>query len=310
MSAAAEETVVFNVVWTGEAFTYLRYVVATQLNHSRARFRFVANGCPPEQIALMEAFAARHPDEVVEVFESSSTMEGHGAALDRVIAARDDGEFVGLIDPDIIAIGPFLDTTLELLERGCAAVTSGRAFWRDRSDDVVANGSTLLPGEAFFADDGFVFGSPHFAIYRREPLVATMQRWDVGLGTMGPETAPPARDALAEMGFDFSLYDTGKIVNILLQRDGNELRHIDVANLMHVGGVSHYLSEDVPVADLIPWVWPEGRLRFAYFTAATLRAGAEGRPLPELPTGVDVETARSLACLRAELATVLQIHAP
>ena len=53
MTAAPDEEFVFNIVWTGKVFTYLRYFVASQIAQSEARFRFVVNGCPPEKIALI-----------------------------------------------------------------------------------------------------------------------------------------------------------------------------------------------------------------------------------------------------------------
>ena len=58
---------VFNIVWTGSVFPYLSHLVATQLAHSDARFRFVLNACAPGQAELMEAFAGAHPGRVVEI---------------------------------------------------------------------------------------------------------------------------------------------------------------------------------------------------------------------------------------------------
>ncbi|MEZ5178286.1 MAG: hypothetical protein R2746_08375 [Acidimicrobiales bacterium] len=110
MTPPEESSLTFNVVWTGDVFTYLHPFVSSQLAWSRARFRFVANGCPPEQVAAMEAYRARHPDRVVEVMDvSPEVMVAHGVALDRVRAQRDDGEHFCLIDPDIKAGGPWLD---------------------------------------------------------------------------------------------------------------------------------------------------------------------------------------------------------
>ena len=47
-----EADLVFNVVWTGTVFPFLQYFVASQIAQSEARFRFVANGCPPDPPAL------------------------------------------------------------------------------------------------------------------------------------------------------------------------------------------------------------------------------------------------------------------
>src|SRR5450432_3460422 len=118
-----DDELVFNIVWTGTVFTYLRFFVASQIAQSRARFRFVVNGCPPEQVALMRDFAERHADRVVEVLDVSDTMVAHGVALDRVRAQRGDGPWFCFIDPDIKANAPFVPEFAALLAAGNAAVT-------------------------------------------------------------------------------------------------------------------------------------------------------------------------------------------
>ena len=172
--------VVFNVVWTGEVFTYLRYFVCSILHHSGARMRFVANGCSAESIADMERFAAVH-EAVIEVIDvSPDEMVAHGVALDRVRSVRDDGEYFCLVDADIRACGPFLDTFLQLLSSH-AAVTSGREVWND--DNVVPAGHGGVGGRHFFDADGFVFGSPHLAFYN---VVRSTRSASVGRSGSGP----------------------------------------------------------------------------------------------------------------------------
>ena len=244
-----EPAFVFNVVWTGSVFPYLRHFVASQLRHSGARFRFVANGCPPDQVRLMERFAAAEHGRVIEVFVSSTTMERHGAALDAVLEARDDGEFFCFVDPDILAERPYLPEFADALDEGCAAVTSGRGVWTD--DVIVPAGHPGVPGECFYSQDGYLFGSPHFAMYRRAPLQETISRWGAGFGSAGADLTQDAKDAMAAAGHRYWIYDTGKIVNILLQEDGHRLCHFEHPALLHIGGMSHYLSP------------PDGRRRAA-----------------------------------------------
>src|SRR5690606_19741543 len=102
-------------------------------HHSDARFRFVANACPPDQVAAMEAFAERWPSRVAEVVVASTDrMIRHGEALDQVLATRDDGDLFCLIDPDICAVAPFVDTFATILD-GHDAVTSGKEVWSDHN---------------------------------------------------------------------------------------------------------------------------------------------------------------------------------
>ena len=302
---------VFNVVWTGTVFDHLRYFVASQMAHSAARFRFVANACPAEQIDAMESFAAEHPGRVVEVLEvSRDTMVRHGDALDEVLRARDDGPYFAFIDPDILVQGPFLDRFAELLQ-DADAVTSGKEVWSDHN--VRPADHPGVNGEYFFDQDGYVFGSPHFAIYHRGPLLETTERWGVGFSSAGNDISPEARAQLVAC-------DTAKIVNILLQGDGGKLVHQEDPALLHIGSVSLYISppSTAPAAKGRAgwgedWGQQAGmatRFEVARFTAEVLDAVCAGRPAPDLPSGVDAAIAPRLRMVRNALIDLVATYGP
>ncbi len=301
----ADSAFVFNVVWAGSDFPYLHRFVASQIRHSGASFRFVANGCPPDHVRLMEELADASAGRVVEVFVSSAKIDRHGAALDAVLAARDDGAYFCFVDPDILAERSYLGEFADALDGGCAAVTSGRGVWSD--DDVVPAGHPGLPGECFYSREGYVFGSPHFAMYRRGPLVETISRWGAGFGSAGDDVTQDVKDALAAAGHRYWVYDTGKIVNILFQEEGHRLRHLEHPALLHIGGISHYLTTpmgggralDADEATDYGLPWPPARLEVARYTAALIRALSDGRSTPAPPSGLDADLAGRLNRVRA-----------
>jgi hypothetical protein len=312
VSPAPDDAFVFNIVWNGTVFTYLRYFVASQIAQSDARFRFIVNACPPDQIALMEQFAAKYPDQIVELFEASAgRMVGHGDALDTVRAVRDDGTYFCFIDPDILARGPFVAEFAQQLDGSCAAITSGRGVWCEST--VIPAGHPGVSGEYFYAQDGYLFGSPHFAMYERAPLDATIERWDISFGAGGPELSDEITAALEACGQKYWVYDTAKIVNILFQEDGNRLCHIEHPQLMHIGGMSHYLSPpkwskwvvlddgEEPEPEWAVWPGMESRFEVARFTAMVLRNVSEGFPAPELPTGLEPSMEERLVLVRDEI---------
>jgi hypothetical protein len=253
----------------------------------------------------MEEFAAAADGRVTEVFVSSTLIDRHGAALDTVLAARDDGEFFCFVDPDILAQGAYLGPFADALDAGCAGVTSGKGIWTD--DVVVPAGHPGVPGECFYSPDGYLFGSPHFAMYRRVPLLETISRWQVGFGSAGGDLTPEALNALAAAGHAYWIYDTGKIVNILLQEDGHRLCHFEHPSLLHIGGVSHYLSTPIgggrpraagEATDMgLPW--PQARLEVAQYTAVLLRSLSHDEPPPQPPPGLDADLAGRLDRVRA-----------
>lgn len=315
-----DDRFVFNIVWTGDVFDHLQVFTASVLAHSGARFRFVANGCPPAQIAAMERFAELHPGRVVEVLDvSSPRMVNHGTALDAVFARRDDGELFSFIDPDILAVQPFLPLFASALDHH-DAVTSGKEVWSDTH--VRPEGHTGVNGEYFYDRDGFVFGCPHLAVYRRSALDDTIGRWGVGFGSGGDHNiSEAARRRLDEFGRGYWIYDTGKIVNILLQADGHTLTHVENPDLVHVGGVSHFLAPPMTPDGHAP-VWGENqpdwgewdgmadRFAVARFTADVIRAAFAGRPGPQLPASVDAGIRARLEDLRVVVEKVATEHGP
>lgn len=311
MSGIAEDRFVYNIVWTGTVFTYLRYFVASQIAHSDARFRFVANGCPPEQIALMEDYRRMMPERVCEVLVARDEMGAHGVALDAAFHQCDDGEYFSLIDPDIAASGPFVADFAERLEYGAAGVGSGRGIWR--TDSYIPEGQAGVSGEYFYAPDGFLFGSPHFAMYRRDAVAETMARWQIGFQSAGPDLSDAAKQVLQDAGRWYFLYDTGKILNFFLQHDGNRLEHFEHRHLMHIGGMSHYLSQpDVPGGGINDprWPWPVTRLEVARYCSAVLARLSAGLPAPAVPTEVDPDIAPRLERVRATLIELVETYGP
>ncbi|NNE73107.1 MAG: hypothetical protein HKN26_05540 [Acidimicrobiales bacterium] len=307
-----DEQIVFNVVWTGEVFRYLRYFVLSQFDHCGARYRFIANGCPPDQLPLMEAFAERYSDRVLDVFAMEGEMVRHGWALDAVLEQRDDGPYFGLIDPDIIAKGPFVDDFLAMLDDDCWVVSSGRSVWSE--SDVIPEGHVGVNGEYFYNADGFVFGAPHFALYRRDRLDETMARWNIGFGEAGNGLSDAARQRLIESGLNYWMFDTGKVVNAFLQLDGGTLRHVEHDSLLHIGGISHLLAPETFVeaqdgsGTQPDWTQLDGmetRAAIARYTASVLGELVEGRPVPPLPAGVGPDVEAKLRMVRAELIGLL-----
>jgi len=308
-----DQDLVFNVIWTGSVFRYLRYFVCSLLAHSEARFRFVVNGVPPDACELIEEFADAHRDRVVEVLDvSPSGMLPHGKALDAVYRVRDDGGFFCFVDADIKARQPFLAEFRELLNEH-AVVTSGRTVWTD--DHVRPADRPGVSGRHFFDQDGFVFGSSHLAIYHRGPLDETMARWGVGLGSPGPNLLDETRERLDTLGRGYVMFDTAKIVNILLQGDGHSLCHFDHPELVHIGGVSHYLAprqgprgedEEEPNWAQLEEMAP--RFEVTRFTASVLRDLSEGRRAPQVPAGLESDMEERLRIVSEELTDLVESY--
>jgi hypothetical protein len=130
------------------------------------------------------------------------------------------------------------------------------------------------------------------------------------------------------LGRRFDLYDTAKVVNILLQADGDTVVHIDHPNLVHVGGMSvEYLCEAFGVRPMDLWVEWERSLQPtggpepppldasgvqpdpARVAALALRCLVRGEPLPPIPPSLDAASAARLRKVLDQLRNLVEQYA-
>ncbi|MEZ5247353.1 MAG: glycosyltransferase family A protein [Acidimicrobiales bacterium] len=316
-----ESDLVFNLVWTGGVYRYLRYFVFSLLDQTQCRFRFIANNCTPDSVREMQTFAAA-TDRIVEVVVLDvARMVPHGTALDPIFDGRDDGDLFCFIDVDIKATRPFL-ADFAAATATHDVVTSGVEVWTDVN--TLAADEVGVGGRHFYAHDGFVFGSPHMAIYRKAIVRETFEKWGIRFHCGGKtEMSSAAWATLERMGKAYIAYDTAKVLNILLQADGHSLTHQEHDALVHIGGLSHYLAPpqfdfatDVTSGDIEGepmWTTYGGvelRAAVARFTAMMLKELAAGRRAPSIPDGLDDDTTGKLELVRTEVITMVEDAAP
>jgi hypothetical protein len=297
----SETEFVLNIVITPGTFRFLSIFTRSLLAHSRVGIRLVANGCPPGDLDLMREFAGAGAPRVEVSACAGAGMIPHGAALDETYASHDDGEYFCFLDSDVLAKQPFMAAFAALLTQ-FDVVTSCNVAWSD--DTVLPDDARALVGRHAVGHDGFAYGTSYLAIYRRIAVAQVRDRWGVTFSTYAHDQLPlPAQQRLEAMGRQFALYDTAKALNILLQGEGFTLTHVDNPALVHLGGISQYLSDPSvlgrsPTSSTadgpVPWFAASatGRERwdFAHWVAALLRSLVEGGPAPELPAEGDARS--------------------
>ena len=236
-----EDDFIFNVVFTPRTFRCLRYFLASLVVQSKVRFRIVANGCDADEILLMDRFMSMHATRVVEVLRLPVPRTvTHGEALTYAYDPRPSGKFFCFIDSDIKALRKWMDTLIGELAQ-CAAITSGTVAWG--ATYVAPAEARWLTGDDFFATDGFVFGSPHVALYERAAVDLVRGSWAVDFRGRPQSDLPVATQAaIRSLGRGYEMYDTAKLINILLQLEGRCVRYVENDHLLHLGGISEYLA--------------------------------------------------------------------
>ena len=92
------------------------------------------------------------------------------------------------------------------------------------------------------------------------------------------------------------------------------MRHVDPDDLVHIGGMSHFLSPPDPgakggEAETPSWAAYHGmepRLAVTRYTAALLRSLVEQTPRPDLPPGLDPTMEQRLLFVRDEIVDLVE----
>jgi hypothetical protein len=246
----SHEVITFNVLFTpGSAGRLLPFALSL-LQGSGVRIRVVANGCRSDEVDLMRA--ATRVDERIShhVLPQRDPIE-HGQALNHLFEVFNEPHFA-IADSDVIAGGDFMDS-LKPISPG-TAVFSAAPVWVADDEAVSPAGSRFLSGRQRVLHDGTPIGVTYLAVYERaaiEPLWHQAPRgFDVHFRYMLPRRM---RASLSERGWRFRMFDTCRLINLLLLVNGCRLENRTVPELHHLGGYSlrEFVSSGAGLRNLI-----------------------------------------------------------
>lgn len=251
----------FNIIYTPGTVRSLRIFVLSLLHHTDCAFRLVTNGCDDAEVATIERFCSISKRlefyRFVEKRRAPNKISQHGTVLNHLVELETSSHFC-FMDSDIFALGDFMVELRPLLGH-YAAVFSCPPVWVTTSDRIASCRSHVFGGPHYATESGIVLGGSYFAVYAIGPLRTVMAETGVTFqkyarpGIVRPPRltarikermafvrSPLRREqaAIAELGVSADLYDTGKLVNLLLQASGHRLTGVDLPFLRHVGGLS------------------------------------------------------------------------
>jgi len=142
------------------------------------------------------------------------------------------------MDSDIFATGPFMDDFRSLLS-GYDGVFSCLPEWCSDDERILHHDFPRVKGVHYRHENGHFLGVTYFAIYRNSVLNDFLRRHPVNFDRYVRETVPPEyREYLEGIDLMKDRYDTGKFLNILLQKEGRKLTYLHSDKLCHFSGFS------------------------------------------------------------------------
>lgn len=238
-----------NIIYTKGTVTYLSFFIDSLLHYTSFRFRLVANGCDDNEIQDLINLSIEN--ERLEFWNYPSIkVEAHGTVLNYLQAMNRDKYFC-FMDSDIFATSLVQSINVNNYSNGFAGLFGALPIWIKGEERIMGTDFKIMSGNYNDTSDNICLGSTYFAIYDNELLSRTMQEYAVGFEQIAKtDLSTEAQITLNKLNFKQQIYDTGKVINLLLGTLGDVLFNIQISEFCHIGGISSDKEVDKPLNGL------------------------------------------------------------
>lgn len=232
----------FNIVYTPTTVKYLQLFIFSLLKWLKCSFRLVANGCSVEEMRVLQTLC--HNNSRLDFLTiPSKKMVKHGPVLSYLQTLEQSDTFC-FMDSDILAVGDFLSEQIPCVGK-YAGVFSGSPVFRKIDEQTLTEIDPKITGRFNQTATGICLGSTHLAIYDNQVLTQMIQSTGIDFDRYDYADVPTQYQGwLAERGLKKARYDTGKLLNLLLLAQGEQLVFIESPCLLHIGGISMQLLRE------------------------------------------------------------------
>jgi hypothetical protein len=166
-------------------------------------------------------------------------MQIHGKVLNHLQAMSDE-KYFAFMDSDIFATAPLPNLEHIVKSKNLTGLFSAMPLWVKQSEYIFKPNFKGMLGTFNQMEDETCIGSTYFAIYKNEDLNQIIQYYGVCFDECGRFTLPiDIQSELQKLGYHQTNFDTGKVINLLLNKHNFRLKNIEISELCHIGGTSY-----------------------------------------------------------------------
>lgn len=239
---------IFNIIFLPDTVSFQSLPLISLLLNTPYQFRLVGNALGNQESALLKQICEMSNRLNFLNVESESILP-HGTLLD-LLFFNESHELFCFMDPDIFAFEKVTTGVYELL--GNDAVFSSCSRMENDVDSIY---SGFKGGATTVSHDGKIpLASSFFCIYKRTALAQTMDTFGVGFEQYRSIEQIPdsARHVINNYNISFEMFDTGKLLSVLMHHLNFSKQYQNIDGLVHIGGMSgRYLNKGFVDYDLI-----------------------------------------------------------
>lgn len=222
------------------------------LQNSDLHFRLIGNALDDREAALLQAISESSTRLQFINLESKNIIP-HGTLVDVMLQTEQSALF-SFCDSDLFLFAPLTEQSLLAEMAGFDVLSSGGRIENENTSTYAG----FKGGATTVSPDGQIaLATSFFCVYRRALLQQSLSAYQVGFEQYrsSQQIPPPALAVVEQLALDYEMFDTGKLLSVVLHQQGGVQKYLDIPGLTHIGGMSgRYLlqlnmSEPVVIED-------------------------------------------------------------
>lgn len=232
-----------NIIFIKETVLALQPFLNSLLDLANVSFRIISNGCNRDEEKILINLC-NNSEKLIFLSMNSSEVIEHGIVLDHLLNIETT-DFFSFMDSDIFATGPISYSDILPAENE-VAISTCLPIWHTTADLTMPKTYKIMGGRFIQDTEDRTLGCTYLASYRCLELRELINTMGLSFKHCKQHELPPkVPPILKKIGLDKSIYDTAKVINILLQEQGHKLTQRNIDNLVHIGGFSGEIKPSV-----------------------------------------------------------------
>jgi len=205
------------------------------LQNSDLHFRLIGNALDHREAALLQAIS-ESSDRLQFINLESKNIIPHGTLVD-IMLQTEEASLFSFCDSDLFLFAPLTEQSLLAEMAGYDVLSSGGRIENENTSTYAG----FKGGATTVSPDGQIaLATSFFCIYRRALLQQTLSQYQVGFEQYRSAQQIPqqARVVVEQLALEYEMFDTGKLLSVLLHQQGGVQKYLDIPGLTHIGGMS------------------------------------------------------------------------
>lgn len=228
----------FHIIYTPGTVKPLQLLLCSLLKWSDCTFCLVTNGCAPDEQRALQQLCAGNPRLSYQALPTDKVML-HGDALN-LLQAQTQTEHFCFMDSDIYAVAEFMPTFGPLMD-SYSGLFSGTPLRFPQTGLTLPKDTAFMAGPHTHSEEQLCLGTTFFAMYNNHAITEIRRATGIGFRKYRWEEIPAFyQGQLQALGLQVQLYDTAKLLNLVLHIHGHALHYQPCATLRHIEAVSRF----------------------------------------------------------------------